>query len=29
MKVLMPVNVFYALPPTKPFPLTHSVTSFA
>ena len=28
-KVLMLVNVFYALPPTKPFPLAHSVTSFA
>ena len=29
MKVLMLVNVFYALPPTKPFPLAHSLTSFA
>ena len=29
MKVLMLVNVFYALPLTKPFPLAHSVTSLA
>ena len=29
MKVLMLVTIFYVLPLIIPFPLTHSVTSFA